>query len=472
MGVLFMNTFLAVDIGASSGRHIIGWEEDGKLMTKEIYRFANGMTNKDGTLCWDAESLFHEILAGMKQCKKLGFLPSSMSIDTWAVDFALLDHDGKVLAPIVGYRDGRTRGMDQKVYAKIPENALYAHTGIQKQIFNTIFQLTAVKETTPELLAQADTFLMVPDYFHYLLTGKKAVEYTNATTTQLVNAKTKDWDWDLIASCGFPQKIFPSIKQPGDVLGELQESIRKEVGFNTTVVLPATHDTGSAVAAMPCKEETGLYISSGTWSLMGTELKEAICTTQAQARNFTNEGGYEYRFRFLKNIMGLWMIQCVRHEENDAYSFAEICQMAEQCSDFPSRVDVNDDRFLAPANMEEEVRQYCRDTNQKVPESLGEIATVIYSSLAESYGQTISELEQLLDKKFDVVYVIGGGANADYLNQLTANATKRTVYAGPTEATAIGNLIVQMIHAKVFNDLKEARECISKSFSIKEFRAF
>lgn len=465
-----MKTFLAVDIGASSGRHIVGWLEEGKLVTEEIYRFENGMTNKDGKLCWDVEFLFQEILSGMKKCKALGIVPDSMSIDTWAVDFALLDNEGKLLEPVVGYRDKRTKGMDQKVYEKVSEEELYLHTGIQKQSFNTIFQLMAIKENTPEILEQAETFLMVPDYFHYLLTGKKAVEYTNATTTQLVNADTKNWDMELIRRCGFPEKIFPEIKLPGTVLGELQTSIQKEVGFNTKIILPATHDTGSAVAAMPCKEETGLYISSGTWSLMGTELKEAVCSQESQNNNFTNEGGYEYKFRFLKNIMGLWMIQCIRHEEKDAYSFGTICRMAEECDDFPSRVDVNDERFLAPLSMEEEIKRYCRETKQKVPENIGETASVIYHSLAESYGKTAAELEKLLDKKFEHIYIIGGGANADYLNKLTSRAAEKTVYAGPTEATAIGNLLVQMIGAGIFKDLREARKCVADSFQIKEYK--
>lgn len=464
-----MKTFLAVDIGASSGRHIIGRMEEGKLVTEEVYRFENGMTNKDGKLCWDTDSLFQEILSGMKKCKERGIIPESMGIDTWAVDYALLDRKGNLLEPVVGYRDGRTKGMDQKVYGKISEKELYGHTGIQKQSFNTIFQLMSVKEYTPQILEQTETFLMVPDYFHYLLTGNMAVEYTNATTTQLVNPGTKNWDMDLIRCLGFPEKMFPQIRLPGETIGELKSSIQQEVGFNTKVVLPVSHDTGSAVAAMPCREDTGLYISSGTWSLMGTELKEAVCTEEARKDNFTNEGGYEYRFRFLKNIMGLWMIQCIRHEVNDAYSFAAICRMAEECDGFPSRVDVNDQRFLAPQNMGEEVKNYCRETGQKVPESLGETAAVIYHSLAESYGKTADEMEQLLDKKFGEIYIIGGGANAEYLNRLTARVLKRTVYAGPTEATDVGNLIVQMISAGIFQDLKEARECVKKSFEIKKY---
>ncbi len=465
-----MRTFLAVDIGASSGRHILGCVEDGKIQMEEIYRFENGMTNQDGKLCWDVKRLFTEIVAGMKKCKELGKIPECMGIDTWAVDFALLDRDGKLLGPVVGYRDARTKGMDEKVYASISEEELYGRTGIQKQSFNTIYQLMAVREQTPELLEKAETFLMVPDYFHYLLTGVMAVEYTNATTTQLVNADTKDWDRELMERLGFPTRIFPEIKQPGTVLGELTETMQETVGFNCKVVLPATHDTGSAVLAMPCREDTGLYISSGTWSLMGTEVMEPVRSAQARKANLTNEGGYEFRYRLLKNIMGLWMIQSVRHEENDRYSFAELCDMAEACRDFPSRVDVNDDCFLAPASMENAVKDYCRNAGQKAPETVGEMASVIYQSLAESYADTISEIEAVSGKQFPCIHIIGGGANADYLNKLTAKATGRTVYAGPTEATALGNLMVQMIAAGVFEDLKEARACVSRSFSIRIFQ--
>lgn len=465
-----METFLAVDIGASGGRHMVGWVERGKLAVKEVYRFENKMINRENRLCWDEAKLFHEILNGMKKCREMGFIPASMSIDTWAVDFALLDVRGKLLGPIVGYRDSRTKGMDEKVYGRVNERELYMRTGIQKQPFNTIYQLMAVKEKTPEILEQAKTFLMVPDYFHYLLTGEKAVEYTNATTTQLVHVKTGEWDWELIEKCGFPKRIFPKIKQPGEPLGELRKEIQQEVGFNTKVVLAATHDTGSAVAATPCQGEPGLYISSGTWSLMGTEISRAVCTEEAQRNNFTNEGGYEHRFRFLKNIMGLWMIQCIRHEEHDVYSFADLCRMAEECDNFPSRVDVNDERFLAPSGMKEEIQVYCSETGQSIPQSTGEIASVIYHSLADSYAETAVEIERILGKKYEHIHIIGGGANADYLSRLTARALGRTVYAGPTEATATGNLIIQMINAGVFKDLEKARECVSNSFPVKEFK--
>lgn len=359
--------------------------------------------------------------------------------------------------------------MDQAVYQKISPEALYARTGIQKQIFNTIYQLMAVKIQTPELFAQAETFLMVPDYFHYLLTGKKGVEYTNATTTQLVSPKTNDWDWELIEMLGYPKRIFPEILQPGQEMGTLTKEIRDYVGYDCKVVLPATHDTGSAVLAVPFAEDTGLYISSGTWSLMGTEEQKAHCTPESQKLNITNEGGYDHRFRVLKNIMGLWMIQSARHEWKDSYSFAEICEEAEKCREFPSRVDANDDDFLAPESMIGAVQEACRQSGQPIPESVGEIATVIYQSLAECYAKTADEIEMLTGKKYDTIQIVGGGSNAAYLNQLTADATGKRVLAGPGEATAIGNLAAQMIAAGCFEGREGARACIRESFPQKEY---
>ena len=465
-----MRYFLGVDIGASSGRHILGHLEKGKMQLEEIHRFENGMKrNGDGMLCWDTEHLMREILAGMKKCKELGKIPESVGIDTWAVDFALLDKNGKRLGPVVGYRDKRTEGMDLAVYEKISPEALYERTGIQKQIFNTVYQLMAVKTKTPEFFAQAETFLMMPDYFHYLLTGKKGVEYTNATTTQLVSPKTNDWDWELIEMLGYPKRMFPEILQPGQELGTLTEEIREYVGYDCKVVLPATHDTGSAVLAVPFATDTGLYISSGTWSLMGTEEGQAYCTPESQKLNITNEGGYEHRFRVLKNIMGLWMIQSARHEWNDAYSFVEICEAAEKCRDFPSRVDANDDAFLAPESMIGAVQKACKQSGQPVPESVGEIATVIYQSLADCYAKTAEEIETLTGKTYDTIQIVGGGSHAAYLNQLTADATGKRVLAGPGEATAIGNLAAQMIAAGCFRGREEARRCIRESFPQKEY---
>ena len=461
-----MNTkyYLAVDIGASSGRHMLSHLENGKIVLEEIYRFPNGMIEKNGHKVWDVDQLFQEILTGMKKCAMVGKIPYSMGIDTWAVDFVLLDENDERIGDAVAYRDRRTEDMDRKVYEFIPEDDLYGRTGIQKQIFNTIYQLMAVKEQ----LEWAKSMLMIPDYFHFLLTGKKVQEYTNATTTQLVNPVTKDWDIELIDMLGYPRRIFHKIQNPGYELGRLTEDIQNRVGFDCKVVLPPTHDTASAVMAVPTQEEHALYISSGTWSLMGTELKEADCSKVSMQHNMTNEGGYDYRFRYLKNIMGLWMIQSVKKEIAQDMSFAEICEMAAK-EDIKSVVDANDDRFLAPENMTEEVKKACSESGQQIPQSAAEVAAVIYNSLAKCYAGTAHEIEELTGKKYSHIYVVGGGSNAAYLNELTAKETGMTVYAGPGEATAIGNIASQMIAAKELCNLKAARQCIFDSFEIKEY---
>ena len=435
--------YLAVDIGASSGRHILSHMENGKIILEEVYRFHNGMTEKDGHKIWDVDRLFEEILTGMKKCSEIGKMPYSIGIDTWAVDFVLLDNDDRKIMDAVAYRDDRTAGIDKKVYEVISEDELYARTGIQKQNFNTIYQLMAVKSQEPDAFEKAKSMLMIPDYLNFLLTGEKVQEYTNATTTQLVNPVTSE-------------------------VGKLRSEVSRKVGFDCKVILPATHDTASAVMAVPTQKDDTLYISSGTWSLMGTELVSADCSSLSMEHNLTNEGGYDYRFRYLKNIMGLWMIQSVRKEIVPDMSFGQICELASK-EPIKSIVDVNDNRFLAPLNMTEEVKRACAESGQQVPDSIAQIAAVIYNSLAECYASTVKEIEGLTHKNYEYIHIVGGGANAGYLNELTANETRKTVYAGPTEATAIGNIASQMIADGKLKDLKDARRCIFDSFEIKEY---
>ena len=461
--------YLAIDIGASSGRHMLASVADGKMQLEEIYRFPNGMDNVNGTLCWDVKRLFTEIKNGLKKCKELGKIPVSMGIDTWAVDYVLLDKDDRILGDTVGYRDSRTDGMDQKVYEVISQSALYERTGIQKQMFNTIYQLMAVKEQHPEYMEQAESLLMIPDYLQFLLTGVKKMEYTNATSTQLIDPKTNDWDYELIEMLGYNRKMFRPVSMPGTVVGNFTKEIQEEVGFDCKVVLPATHDTGSAVLSVPTNDDNAIYISSGTWSLMGIERKEADCSMASMQANFTNEGGYDHRFRFLKNIMGLWMIQSVKKEFEEDLSFAEICERASK-ETIDSIVDCNDDCFLAPQSMIKAVQDFCRATGQTVPQTVGEIAAVIYNSLGKCYGDTVKEIEAITGNTYDTIYVVGGGANAGYLNELTAKYTGKNVSAGPTEATAIGNITVQMLHDGVFASLPEVRTCIGESFDIKWYR--
>ena len=458
--------YLAVDIGASSGRHILAHLENGKIVLEEMHRFENKLVEKNGHLCWDTEHLFSGIVEGMKKCSAAGKIPLSMGIDTWGVDFVLLDKDGNMIGDPVAYRDSRTEGMDALVTECISETDLYAIAGTQKQIFNTIYQLMSVKQTDPTAFDRAEYFLMPPEYYNYLLTGKAMNEYTLATTTNLVNANTKQWDGELLDKLGFPRRLFRELQTPGTFVGNLTDEIAKTVGFNCKVVLPATHDTGSAVAAVPANDDDFLYISSGTWSLLGVEIMEPNCTEESRKMNFTNEGGIDYRFRYLKNIMGLWMLQSVKRELNNRYGFGEISDMA-RAADITSVVDVDDQRFLAPKSMIEMVKTICAETNQAVPQTVGEVAKVIYLSLSACYGKAVRQVEEITGRTYSRMHIVGGGCQDGYLNELTAEATGKAVYAGPIEATALGNLLVQMLANGEFSSLAEGRTAIANSFDVK-----
>ncbi|MEG1639776.1 MAG: rhamnulokinase family protein [Ruthenibacterium sp.] len=436
-----MEQFLAIDIGASSGRHILGHVENGTMHLAEMYRFDNNLVEKNQHICWDMKALEASVIAGLSACKKAGEIPCTLGIDTWAVDFVLLDANDKILGDTVAYRDKRTQGMENAY----PFAEIYAKTGIQKQPFNTIYQLLALQKEVPELLTQAESLLMIPDYLNFILTGVKKQEYTNATSTALVNAVARTWDFELIRALHLPEKLFKPLSMPGTVVGRLRADVRKSVGFDCTVLLPATHDTGSAFMAVPTKDENAVCISSGTWSLLGVENQNPITTPQSATANFTNEGGYECRYRYLKNSMGLWMIQSIRRNLDKKYSFADLEQMAKDCADFKSVVDVNDASFLAPDNMMLAVSEFCEKTNQPLPHSIGETMQCVYRSLAKNYAESIQELQKITGKTYTSVNIVGGGSKDGYLNALTAKATQLPVYAGPTEATALGNLMAQWI---------------------------
>lgn len=456
-----MKYYLSIDIGASSGRHILSSVQNGKLVLEEVYRFENGMTQKDGHLVWEYEKLFSNIIEGLKECKKLGKIPVSVGIDTWGVDYALIDADGKVIGDVYAYRDGRTEEPIKKVHEIIPFETLYKRTGSQFQIYNTIYQLYTDKLSGK--LDKAERFLMMPDFFNYLLTGVMKNEFTNASTTGLMSAKTRDWDMETVKELGLPEKLFKELSDPATLVGNLKPEIAKEIGYDLKVVLPATHDTASAVMAVP---EIGqpLYISSGTWSLLGIESPVAISTEEALKENFTNEGGYERSTRFLKNIMGLWMIQCVRREYNKKYSWGDFVTLSKEVKDFDSIVDVNDNSFLAPASMIEAIKDYCRKTGQKVPETPGEIALCVYDSLAVCYKRAVETIERVTGYKFDTIHIVGGGCQNAYLNELTAKRTGRRVVAGPVEATAIGNALSQLLYDGAVKNINEAKELVKVSF--------
>lgn len=475
--------YLAVDIGASSGRHILAHRENGRIVLEEMYRFWNGSDTVtirgEEHRVWDVDRLAGEIKAGMKKCAEAGKIPVSMGVDTWGVDYVLLGADGGRLGYCYCYRDGRTKGMPEAVYEIVPDRELYARTGIQFAIFNTVYQLMAAKTYEPEILEQADFLLMMPDYFHYVLTGVRRQEYTEASTGQLLNVKTGDWDRELIDRLGYPQKLFGELSMPGTEVGPLLPEVAAEVGFQCRVVLPATHDTGSAVMSVPRVGGDALYISSGTWSLMGCELAEADSSEAAWKANFTNEGGYQRRYRFLKNIMGLWMIQSVKKEFEAGHpfpgrtggedlSFANLCDQAAR-ETISSLVPANDARFLAPESMIGEVQKACAEQGMQVPETPWEIARVIYRSLAVCYREAAEEIEHLTGKSFDAINIVGGGSNAVWLNQLTAAETGKKVLAGPGEATAIGNVGAQMIANGEFAGLMEFRSAVFESFGVKTY---
>lgn len=461
---------MAVDIGASSGRHILGCLKNGKIITEEIYRFKNGVKQENGTLVWDTDYLTREVIAGIAKCKEIGKLPKTVAIDTWGVDYVLLDENGKELLPAVSYRDSRTNKVVSEVASLITPKELYQKTGIQKQTFNTIYQLFCDKKAGK--LEKAKHFLMMPDYLSYKLTGVMKNEYTNATTTNLVNADTKTWDFDILAKLGFPKEIFYELSAPKTVIGNFTDEIKKQVGFDAKVIYCPSHDTASAVAACPGGENT-VYISSGTWSLMGVENDGPNCSEESHLHNFTNEGGYGGKYRYLKNIMGLWMMQSVKKEllENcgEDWSFDDLCRMAKLDS-ITSMVDCNNPRFLAPQNMMAEIQNYCAQENQQAPKTAPQFASVIYRSLAFCYAKTKAEIEDITGKQFDSVHIVGGGAKDNYLNDLTAKACGCTVYAGPTEATAIGNLLSQMLADGVFPNIKAARACVFQSFGCQEYK--
>ena len=459
---------LAIDIGASSGRHILGWMEDGIIRLEEVHRFPNGMEDHGGNLCWDTEALFSEILKGMGKCAEFGGgTPVSVGIDTWGVDFVLIDRSGRPAAPTIAYRDGRTKGMDGEVFKRVSEPLLYARTGIQNQIFNTVYQLMAVKTGAPQYFEKAAHLLLMPDYLHYRLCGAIKTEYTIASTTGLVNAVSGDWDREVIEACGFPQELFCDIAPAGTRLGNLKSEIIDEIGYDCTVTLPPAHDTASAFLAVPAKSDNSVYISSGTWSLMGVELAEPITSEASRNANFTNEGGYRRRYRYLKNIMGLWMIQSVHKELGGGVSYGELVDLA-RASSYQGVVDVGDGRFFAPDSMADAVRAVCREGGYPEPETLSDLAGCIYRSLARSYAQTFKSLEALTEKSYDSINIIGGGSKNTYLNELTASACGVPVYAGPAEGTALGNIVSQMIEFGEFSGVEDARKAIRRSFEIQE----
>lgn len=449
--------YLAVDIGASSGRHLLSHIENGKLVLEEIYRFENNLVKSKDGLVWDIENLFSNVLNGIKKCKEIGKIPKSIAIDTWGVDYVLLDENKHEIKPCFCYRDSRTSAVIDEIECLVSPTELYAKTGIQKQNFNTIYQLYADKKNNR--LKNAKYFLMMPEYLSFKLTGVCKNEYTNATTTGLVNANAKTWDVDIIYALGLTEVPFLPLSLPSSHVGFLSEDIQKAVGFNCAVLFAPSHDTASAVCACPMADND-LYISSGTWSLIGTEITEPILNDSARKLNFTNEGGIDYRFRFLKNYMGMWLFQNIRRNLNKKLSYDDMMNLAKNCGEY-KYFDVNDNTLVAPKNMIEAIGKLINNDN------LGLILNSAYHSLAKSYSEAVTEIETVTGKRFNSINIVGGGCQDEYLNALTRDYTGKSVTAGPIEATATGNIISQIISDKKIS-LATARKIVKKSFDIKE----
>ncbi len=458
-----MKYYLAVDIGASSGRHILGWLENGKLLTEEIYRFSNLPKTKktafhtEESLTWEVELLYSNILKGLKRAKEIGKIPYAVGIDTWGVDYALLDENDSLIDCVYCYRDHRTEKTVDKVHQILPFEKLYSKTGIAFANFNSIYQLYDDKLTGK--LNNAKSMLNLPDYFHFLLTGVKKQEYTMATTTGMVNSVTGEWDKEIIEKLNLPVHLFTKLTKPGEEVGEFSKETQEIVGYNAKVILPATHDTASAVLAAPLEDQTP-YISSGTWSLLGIEQEYAHTDLSAMKSGYSNEGSINGCFRLQKNIMGLWMIQCVKRELNDEYDFVKLVELAEQNA-IDDKINVNDQRFLAPKSMIDEINSA---VGRKL--SVGELAYCVFDNLAEDYARSLSALEEVTGKKYDTLNIIGGGSKNQFLNKLTKQKTGKTVITGPTEGTAIGNLLMQMVGSGEIESVKAGRQIIKNSFDI------
>lgn len=459
--------YTAIDIGASSGRIMVGELNEGKLDIQEIHRFANGFSQRDGHCFWDIDHLLKQILQGLQKVKTLGYEHCTVGIDTWAVDYVLLDEKGDRLREAISYRDRRTDHTIDKLEHTLSKAAIYQKTGIQFQPFNTIYQLY---EEDRELLIKTDKIMMIPDYLGYCLTGKAVTEITNASTTQLLNASTGNLDPELLEAVSVQEQQFAPLTEPGCELGKLRNEWFPDYDLPACKVMTvATHDTASAIIAAPGVNDGWAYISSGTWSLIGVENKTPIITDLALENNYTNERGANNTIRFLKNIIGMWVIQEVRQQLQADYSFQQLAEEAEKTEPFQQFINLNDKRFLNPENMIKEIQHYCRQTRQKIPRTAGELACCIYSNLAIIYAIAIKELETITEKPIEQFHIIGGGARNDFLNQLTADMSGKAVYAGPIEATATGNLLMQMIAAKEVKDIKEARQVVRNSFPIKVF---
>ena len=469
--------YLAIDLGAESGRVMAGLWNGKKLTLEEVHRFPNGPVPLANSLRWDVMRLWAEILQGLGMAsRKYGKSIVSVGADTWGVDFVLLDRRGEMLGQPYHYRDSRTNGVMERAFKKVPRKEIFRQTGLQFMQLNTLFQLLAMQARTPELLQGAHRLLFMPDFIHWALCGSTVAEFTIASTSQCLNPLSRNWARPMLKQFGLPAGLFPKIVPPGTRLGELRPELARRVGLaKCAVVAPPSHDTASAVAGVPT-QSTGhtnwAYLSSGTWSLMGVEVQRASLTERTRELNLTNEGGLDGTYRLLKNIMGLWLVQqCKRSFEDRGVKrdYAQLASLAAKSPSLRSVVNVDDPRFLNPPDMPSAIQQFCRETKQPLPRTEGELVRCAYESLALKYRQVLGWLEELVGNSIEVLHVVGGGSQSAMLNQFTADACQRPVIAGPVEATAMGNLLVQVRANGELSSLAEIREVVRRSAGVKTF---
>ena len=467
-----MKKVLAFDFGASSGRAIIGSFDGEKITLKEVHRFTNDPVDLGGTLYWDVLRLFYEIKQGIVKAKIAGGF-DSIGIDTWGVDFGLIDKNGRLLENPVHYRDKRTSGLVEESFKSVPRQKMYDITGIQFMELNTVFQLISLKKQRPEMLERADKMLFMPDLFAYFLTGKMCSEYSIASTSQLIDINTRSWSKELLDAFGIKESLFAPLTEPGTQLGNLSKEICEECGVESVPVISVCgHDTQSAITAVPCESGDFAFLSSGTWSLFGTELQKPIVNETSLKINITNEGGFGGTTGFLKNIIGLWLIQESRRQwqrEGKDYSYADLEKLALSEEPFKCFIDPDAPEFVPQGNIPERVREFCRKTGQYVPESVGEIMRCIYESLAMKYRMTFEKLCECTGKDYPVIHVIGGGTKDGLLCRMTASSCGKTVKAGPIEATVMGNVAVQLMSDGTIGSISEARKAVAASESLKTY---
>ncbi|MEX1031076.1 MAG: rhamnulokinase family protein [Paenibacillaceae bacterium] len=469
-----LSTVLAFDLGASSGRALIGQlfddDELPKLHVKEIHRFPNHAIQVGHHLHWDILRLLYEIKSGIRMAFQAGYKPETFGIDTWGVDFGLLDGNGELLGNPYHYRDSHTEGLIEEIEEMVGRDALYEQGGLQFMPFNTIYQLAAMKKAGSSKLDIAHTLLLTPDLLMYFLTGKKVCEFTMATTTQLFLPEKRAWNYELMLRLGIPTRLFLDPIQPGQIIGPLTLQVCEELDVPSIMaVAVGTHDTESAIAAVPAGKDQFAYLVCGTWSLLGTERQQPHLTPEAMTLDFSNEGGVGGTYQLLKNIMGLWILQeCKREweEQGSTITYPELVAGAEQAGAFRSLIDPDDSRFYSPSGMVDKIQCFCRETGQQVPEFEGEITRCILESLAFKYRHALEQMENLTGHQFDGLYMVGGGIQNELLLQFTANAIGHSVWAGPVEASAIGNMLMQLVALGQFSNLHEARMLVAQSFPL------